>query len=278
MLNVPKNAQGALLIDADNISSCKEIELVLTELSSLDKLIIKRAYGDWFTDKLKSWKSILAHHEIEPIHSLVSSTSGKNATDIRLVIDAMDFLYNRQIDWFSIVSSDRDFTPLVRRLKQEAKYVIGFGKKNSAAVLKNSYHQFITIEALAISTTTIPTTITTTSNVTVESTIKTANPVAEKVPNQGQKTITKPFKKELLEITQAAYEKVAINNNWVTIGQLEPHLKKICEQKMEQSFSCKLFGCKRLVQLINEVGIFEWDTKQPNSKKTKSKRIRLKQI
>ncbi|GAB4541888.1 MAG: NYN domain-containing protein [Pleurocapsa sp.] len=272
MLDLSKNAPSALLIDADNINSCKEIELVLAELSSLDQLIIKRAYGDWFTNKLKSWKSILAHHEIEPIHSLVTSTSGKNATDIRLVIDAMDFLYNRQIDWFYIVSSDRDFTPLVRRLKQQAKYVIGFGKKNSAPILKNSYHQFITIEALAISQSV------TTSHVPVEATVKTANPVVEKVSNQGQKTITKPFKKELLEITQAAYKKVSLNNDWVTIGQLEPHLKKICEQKMEQSFSCKLFGCKRLVQLINEVGIFEWDTKQPSSKKTKSKRIRLKQI
>ncbi|RAM51999.1 MAG: NYN domain-containing protein [Hapalosiphonaceae cyanobacterium JJU2] len=270
MIDLPKDASTALLIDADNISSSQEVELVLKQIQSHDGLVLKRAYGDWFAEKLKGWQPVLIEYEIEPIHSLPTPASGKNATDIKLVIDAMDLLHSQEVNYFCIVSSDRDFTPLVRRLKQSGRTVIGVGRKNSASILKNAYHQFINLDELRTSN------VSTNSQPTLHL-ISGTNNSSTKTASANKQTKSKPFTKELLEIAQTAYKNVASSGGWVTVGQLEPHLKKICQQKLKQSFSCKLFGCNSLVKLVDEVGIFEWDSKQPEGTKTENKKLRLKQ-
>ncbi|MCU0524325.1 MAG: NYN domain-containing protein [Elainella sp. Prado103] len=138
---------AALLVDAENIG-VNHIGLVIAHLQAQTPVGLKRAYGDWFEERLKGWRSVLATQEIEPVHVLPTA-SGKNAADIRLVIDAMELLYVRKIQQFCIVSSDRDFTPLVRSLKQAGATVIGYGRQNAAEIFKNAYHRFYVLEELA---------------------------------------------------------------------------------------------------------------------------------
>lgn len=116
----------SLLIDADN-ASAEHIGQVIKWLQGRGSVTIRRAYGNWKKPTLSSWEKILHTHAIEPIQ-LFDLSKGKNATDIRLVIDAMDLLASTEVDAFAILSSDCDFTPLSIRLREAGKSVFGFGK------------------------------------------------------------------------------------------------------------------------------------------------------
>ncbi len=267
MIDLPKGASIIILIDADNIGSYQGIEMLLKQLQFHRGLVIKRAYGDWFAAQFKGWQSVLTEYEIEPIHSLPTPTSGKNATDIKLVIDAIDLLHSHEIDYFCIVSSDRDFTPLVRRLKQSGRTVIGIGRANSASILKNAYHQFINFDELANFN----------DSTASQPMLQLVSGTNNSLTKTTKQTNSKTFTKELLEITQTAYKNVASSGGWVTVGQLETQLNQLCQQKLKQSFSCKLFGCNSLINLVDKVGVFEWDSKQPDGTNTKNKKLRLKQ-
>ena len=121
----------AILIDADNISP-KYVKVILDEAASFGVAACKRIYGDWSDVRLKSWKDALLNNSIIPIQQY-SYTTGKNATDSAMIIDAMDLLYSGNLDGFCIVSSDSDFTRLAARLREAGKLVIalhikvGFG-------------------------------------------------------------------------------------------------------------------------------------------------------
>ncbi|GAB4151268.1 MAG: hypothetical protein Fur0046_30620 [Cyanobacteria bacterium J069] len=296
MLNLPKHISIALLIDAENISSPQEISLIAQQLQTHQGPVLKRAYGNWFADNLKGLRSLLVPYEIEPVHSLPAPESGKNSTDIRLVIDAMDLLHDQQIDCFWIVSGDRDFMPLVRRLKQNGKTLIGAGRSNTPLVLRESYHQFINLDELGSSEsnlqnhlqaakTTQPALhiVPSPAETKQTQTKKAANASSKKAENAAKsaaQTASKPYKKELVEISKTAYKavlgKAAANGEWITLAQLEPQLKTLCEQKIKKNFSCKLFGCNGLVKLIDQAGIFEWDTQQGAKTNAKSRRLRLR--
>ena len=106
----------ALLIDADNVSA-KYIDPILDELSKYGNVTYKRIYGDWTSRQNSSWKEELLTSSITPIQQF-SYTTGKNATDSALIIDAMDILYTKTVDGFCIVSSDSDFTKLASRIRE----------------------------------------------------------------------------------------------------------------------------------------------------------------
>ena len=112
----------AVLIDADNISP-KYVKVILDEAASFGVAACKRIYGDWSDARLKSWKDVLLNNSIIPIQQY-SYTTGKNATDSAMIIDAMDLLYSGNLDGFCIVSSDSDFTRLAARLREGGKLVI----------------------------------------------------------------------------------------------------------------------------------------------------------
>ena len=116
----------AILIDADNISP-KYVKVILDEAASFGVAACKRIYGDWSDVRLKSWKDALLNNSIIPIQQY-SYTTGKNATDSAMIIDAMDLLYSGNLDGFCIVSSDSDFTRLAARLREAGKLVIGMGE------------------------------------------------------------------------------------------------------------------------------------------------------
>lgn len=137
----------ALLIDADNISHQKAAA-ILGELSKYGTTNIRRAYGDWTSGGLKGWRERLHALAIRPIQQFGYST-GKNATDIALVIDAMELLYTRKPDAFCIASSDADFTPLIMQLKANGNDVYGFGERKTPEPFVNACTTFLYLDSLA---------------------------------------------------------------------------------------------------------------------------------
>ncbi len=135
----------ALLIDADNVSHAK-ISTILAELSKYGTANIRRAYGDWANARLKGWKEKLHEFAIRPIQQFSYST-GKNATDIALVIDAMELLYTQKIDAFCLASSDSDFTPLVMQLKANGHDVYGFGERKTPDPFVNACTTFLYLDS-----------------------------------------------------------------------------------------------------------------------------------
>lgn len=109
----------ALLIDADNSPAAK-IDFIFSELAEHGVVNIRRAYGNWKKPALSGWEKVLHQNSIQPIQNF-DLVKGKNATDMSLVIDAMDILYTRSVSTFCLVSSDSDFTPLIQRLRADGK-------------------------------------------------------------------------------------------------------------------------------------------------------------
>ena len=130
----------AILIDADNISP-KYVKVILDEAASFGVAACKRIYGDWSDARLKSWKDALLNNSIIPIQQY-SYTTGKNATDSAMIIDAMDLLYSGNLDGFCIVSSDSDFTRLAARLREGGKLVIGMGESKALGPFVKACDQF----------------------------------------------------------------------------------------------------------------------------------------
>ena len=136
----------AILIDADNISP-KYVKIILDEAASFGVATCKRIYGDWSDVRLKSWKDQLLNNSIIPIQQY-SYTTGKNATDSAMIIDAMDILYANDVNGFCIVSSDSDFTRLVSRLRESGKMVIGMGENKTPEPFRKACDKFTILENL----------------------------------------------------------------------------------------------------------------------------------
>jgi len=134
----------ALLIDADNAPAAK-IEFILSELAAHGVVNIRRAYGNWTKADLSGWIKVLHENSIQPMQSF-DLVKGKNATDMALVIDAMDLLYNKKVNTFCLVSSDCDFTPLIQRLRADGKEVFGFGELKTPAPFIDACTRFIYLE------------------------------------------------------------------------------------------------------------------------------------
>lgn len=137
----------ALLIDADNISA-KYISVILSELSKYGKITIRRMYGDWSQDRLRSWMNCSSSHSLTPIMQ-PNNTPGKNASDIGLIIDAMDILYADSVQGFCIVSSDGDFNKLATRLREAGKSIIGMGEKKTPESFRVSCERFIFLDVIS---------------------------------------------------------------------------------------------------------------------------------
>jgi len=137
----------AVLIDADNVSG-KYIKYILDEISNHGTPTFKRIYGDWTKPDLASWKTVLLDYSITPIQQY-GYTSGKNATDAALIIDAMDILYSNNVDGFCIVSSDSDFTRLASRLREAGMFVVGMGERKTPKPFISACEMFKYLEVLA---------------------------------------------------------------------------------------------------------------------------------
>lgn len=130
----------ALLIDAEN-ASARTVHAILDELSKHGTVLARNAYGDWSKPQLSKWPTVLESLAIRPVQNFVS-TSGKNASDIALVIDAMDMFHDEAFDAFAIVSSDGDFAGLASRLRRGGRYVFGFGEEKTPVSLRSACDDF----------------------------------------------------------------------------------------------------------------------------------------
>lgn len=137
----------AVLIDADNVSQ-KYIKYILEEVSDLGIATYKRIYGDWTDNTKKGWKDALLEWSVNPIQQY-SYTTGKNATDAAMIIDAMDILYSQSVNGFCLVSSDSDFTRLAQRLREAGMFVLGMGERKTPKPFIKACDTFKILEVIA---------------------------------------------------------------------------------------------------------------------------------
>ncbi|APX66370.1 NYN domain-containing protein [Sphingomonas sp. gentR] len=250
----------ALLIDADNAQSAA-IDPVLTVLAELGTVNVRRAYGNWSKPGLKGWRDVMVKHGIEPQQQF-DLTKGKNATDMKMTIDAMDLLFRGRIDGFGIMSSDSDFMPLATRIRQDGFPVYGFGNSRTPEAFKQACSRFIDVGAL-IGEATRP---------------ASAKPVSADVPladslppsiEQAKRTAgtPRPIDEELLKLLVDAYNSVKRDERGFAslsaMGQLAGN---------RSSFDTRNFGFKRLSDLIEAVPNFQTERREDG--RTFVKRVR----
>ncbi|MEJ0097231.1 MAG: NYN domain-containing protein [Bauldia sp.] len=136
----------ALLIDGDNVSATYA-SLIMREAAKLGAVAVRRIYGQFASGKMKSWLKHVEEFDLTPVN-VSPLTSGKNATDMKLVIEAMDMLHGRQLDGFCIASSDGDFTPLAARIRINALSAYGFGAKKAPEGYKKEFDRFYECDTL----------------------------------------------------------------------------------------------------------------------------------
>jgi len=134
----------ALLIDADNAPASK-IHFIISELATHGVVNIRKAYGNWTKQSLSGWANVLNEYAIQPVQHF-DIVKGKNATDMALLIEAMDILYTKDVETFCLVSSDSDFTPLCTRLRADGKQVIGFGRRSTPEPFVHSCSIFLYLD------------------------------------------------------------------------------------------------------------------------------------
>src|SRR5882724_764636 len=146
-MDISKELRLAVLIDADNVPY-SNIKGMLEEMAKYGTPTFKRIYADWTKPTVSGWKTVLLENAISPVQQY-SYTSGKNATDSAMIIDAMDILYSGRVDGFCLVSSDSDFTKLATRLREAGMKVFGFGEKKTPMPFISACNKFIYIEILS---------------------------------------------------------------------------------------------------------------------------------
>jgi uncharacterized protein (TIGR00288 family) len=243
------NKRIALLIDADNVSHNK-IAQILAELSKYGYANIRRAYGDWGSTGLKGWKEKLHSFAIRPIQQFSYST-GKNATDIALVIDAMELLYTQKLDAFCIASSDADFTPLVMQLKANGHDVYGFGERKTPDPFVNACTTFLylnSMEAPAGDSEPAEDTQQPEKPKRVRRTAAKARPDA-KLPNQELNPLAQDA--SLVTILRGAVEAAAGDDGWASMSAAGSAAKR------QASIDPRNFGVKNFPKLFEAIGIFD---------------------
>ncbi|MEE1276514.1 MAG: NYN domain-containing protein [Fibrobacteraceae bacterium] len=223
------SAKLAVLIDADNAQP-SIFKYLLPEIAKYGEATVKRIYGDFTSSQSAQWRSLLNKFAIKPVQQF-SYTTGKNATDSMLIIDAMDLMYTRRFDGFCIISSDSDFTSIATRIREEGLSVYGFGKKNTPEAFKNACHVFVDIEIL------VP---------------------QENKKNVVEKTSGKTEQQKNnsclpLKDIEEALEQSSDDSGWSQIGTFGSKLLQL-----KSDFDSRQYGFKKLSELVkNSKDIFE---------------------
>ncbi len=226
------NFRLAVLIDADNAQAVV-IEALLAEIAKYGEATVRRIYGDFTSQESASWKKVLQQYAIKPVQQF-RYTTGKNATDSMLIIDAMDLLYTRKFDGFCLVTSDSDFTGLAVRLREEGLIVLGFGEKKTPEAFRNACHKFVFTEVLR------PTdpekSLEALEKVAIENKPKTVR-TSNEAPSQ------KPPVPKLFLL--AALDKASDDAGWAALSVFGTYLTKL-----QPDFDSRLYGFKKLSDLI----------------------------
>jgi len=225
----------ALLIDADNVSHAK-IGAILGELSKYGTANIRRAYGDWGSAGLKGWKDKLHAFAIRPIQQF-SYSAGKNATDIALVIDAMELLYTQKLDAFCIASSDADFTPLAMQLKANGHEVYGFGERKTPEPFVNACTTFLYLDSLTDAEAPAP-------KAKAKAIESKSEPAAKPKPSLAQDTT-------LVTALRGGVEATARDDGWAPLGAAGSAVKRLAPVDPRN------YGVKNFPALFEATGLFE---------------------
>ncbi len=220
------NSRLAVLIDADNTSP-KLIKEMFEELAGYGTITVKRAYGDWTNQHLTGWKEHLLANAISPQQQF-AYTTGKNATDSALIIDAMDLLYSGNVEGFAIVSSDSDFTPLATRLRESGKRVIGVGQRKTPKAFVEACEKFVFLEVLQGET----------------PTRESGDQSKDDQPRAIQSVLTKALNKVDSD-----------DDDWVPLGSLGNHLNRT-----DPSFDARNYGFAKLGDLVKAQPFVETKT------------------
>lgn len=246
----------AVLIDADNAQAAV-IEGLLAEVARFGEATVKRIYGDFTSPNSSSWKKVLQRYAIKPIQQF-AYTTGKNATDSTLIIDAMDLLYTRKFDGFCLVTSDSDFTGLAVRIREEGLTVLGFGEQKTPDAFRSACHKFIFTEVLRPS-------------VTVDSTLPASKPEQTNIQPKPAETKTPVIefpKKFILD----ALEQSCDDAGWAHLGTFGSYLTKL-----QPDFDSRLFGFKKLSDLVKaKTDIFLTEERIPAGQTQKVLYVRAK--
>ena len=225
----------AVLIDADN-AQATVIEGLLAEIARFGEATVKRIYGDFTSPNSAQWKKVLNKYAIKPVQQF-AYTTGKNATDSTLIIDAMDLLYTRRFDGFCLISSDSDFTGLALRIREEGLTVFGFGEQKTPEAFRNACHKFIFTEVLRSAPS------------------KSAEPSIAGSGNDGQDSSA--IAPQLTDVTgteQQAFPRAFVlealgkagdETGWANLGTFGSYLTKL-----QPDFDSRLYGFKKLSDLV----------------------------
>lgn len=222
----------AVLIDGDNIPSAHIVEM-MEEIAKYGNPTIKRIYGDWTSPHLTKWKKVLLENAITPIQQY-GYTTGKNATDSAMIIDAMDILYSDKVDGFCIFSSDSDFTRLALRLREAGKQVIGLGEKKTPKPFIVACDKFIYIEVLK----------------------KDTSKKDNKKSKPSQDSIDKINQADI-KLIQSAIDDLSDDDGWAFLGDVGSLI-----QKIRPNFDSRNYGFQKLTPLISSIGAFEIEPRE----------------
>lgn len=226
------NASLAVLIDADNASPTI-LEGLLAEVAKLGVASVKRIYGDWTTPNLGQWKLVLLEHSIQPVQQF-RYTTGKNATDSAMIIDAMDLLYAGTFAGFCLVSSDSDFTRLAARIRESGRRVYGFGEMKTPRPFVSACDRFIYTEVFAKKT---------------EG--ESVTPVLPR-PAKELRGDTR-----LLKLLRGAIEAASDDSGWALLAVVGNHISKTAND-----FDPRNYGFSKLSELMMAIGLFETDRRE----------------
>lgn len=232
----------AVLIDADNAQPAV-IEGLLAEVAKYGVASVKRIYGDFTSTRMTQWKQALLKHSINPVQQF-AYTSGKNATDSSLIIDAMDLMYTRRFDGVCLVSSDSDFTRLAQRLREEGLTVYGFGERKTPDAFVQACDKFIYTEVLRAEVPAPPPPPSKPAK-------KAGRPATKKPAVLAEPTAApaaaEPGKHESLplRLIRQAIEEASDDQGWAFLGSVGSYLNKV-----RPDFDTRLYGHKKLSDLL----------------------------
>lgn len=237
----------AVLIDADNIPYAN-VKGMMEEIAKYGTPTFKRIYGDWTKPTTSGWKNVLLENAITPIQQY-SYTSGKNATDSAMIIDAMDILYTGRVDGFCIVSSDSDFTRLATRLREAGMKVIGIGEKKTPDPFITACDKFIYIEILSSEET-----------------------ATHGVPaKKTRKDSLQKLDRRVINLIKASINDVADESGWAFLGEVGTLILK-----KQPNFDARNYGFRKLLTLMKSVEDIEVDERQSESGGTRHVYVRVK--
>ena len=224
----------AVLIDGDNVPN-RSVKEMMQEIAKYGNATIKRIYGDWTRPNLSGWKAVLLENAITPVQQY-SYTTGKNATDSAMIIDAMDILYSKKVDGFFLVSSDSDFTRLATRLREAGMKVYGLGEKKTPDPFIVACDKFIYIEIL-------------------QGDNEPDSRAGESTSAKGKSTRKKTFDKitgKVIRLIESTINDTADEDGWSFMGDVGTLLLK-----KQPNFDPRNFGYQKLTPLISSIDKFE---------------------